>query len=157
MRAKVVTKDQDRHLEIRRDGVIGIAVSAPKVGLLTPSLPPLPPSTPLSSITSHLSAVRASPTAMGQSPSLIISSVGGLGESIGAMPILPPNGALAICAVGRAKWEIEWTMRDGGMKLDPGMVEKAGARAVLRCPVGWSADHRLVSDQGDDKDKQDCG
>ena len=35
-------------------------------------------------------------------------------------------------------------MRDAGMKVQPGDVEKAGMRAVLRCPVGWSGDHRAV-------------
>ena len=82
---------------------------------------------------------------MGVPASLVISSVGGLGESTGAMPIIPPGGPVAICAVGRAKWEIEWKLRDAGMKVDPTEVEKTGMRAVLRCPVGWSGDHRVVS------------
>jgi len=82
---------------------------------------------------------------MGTSPNLIISSVGGLGESTAAMPVLPPGGALAICAVGRAKWEMEWKEREGGMKMTPEEVEGGGMRAVLRCPVGWSGDHRVVS------------
>ena len=30
------------------------------------------------------------------------------------------------------------------MDLTPGAVEKKGLRAVLRVPVGWSADHRVV-------------
>lgn len=79
---------------------------------------------------------------------MVISSVGGLGESTGAMPIIPPNGPLAICAVGRAKWEVEWVHRDAGMKSSREEVERAGTRAVLRCSVGWSGDHRVVSLHG---------
>ena len=118
----------------------------PKYGLLTPSLPALEPSTPLSAITSHLAAARAQPTKPGgQSANVVISSVGGLGESRGAMPVIPPNGPLAICAVGRAKWEMEWRHADAGLKTTPEEVEQGGTRAVLRCPVGWSGDHRVVS------------
>ena len=76
---------------------------------------------------------------------MVISSVGGLGESTGAMPVIPPNGPLAICAVGRAKWEIEWRHADAGMKTTSEEVERGGTKAVLRCPVGWSGDHRVVS------------
>jgi 2-oxoisovalerate dehydrogenase E2 component (dihydrolipoyl transacylase) len=166
MRARVQTsdKDNDRWLEIRRDGIIGVAVSGishpllshritdthldPKNGLLTPSLPPLPPSTAITSLTSHISKLRADPTRpspLGSTPSITISSVGSLGECTGAMPVLPPGGGLAICAVGRAKWEMEYTMRDAGLKASREDVERGGMRAVLRCPVGWSGDHRVVS------------
>ena len=62
------------------------------------------------------------------------------------MPVLPPGGGLAICAVGRAAWAAEW--RPTGKKvwdLTPEEVRDGGMEAVLRCPVGWSGDHRVVS------------
>lgn len=62
------------------------------------------------------------------------------------MPVLPPGGGLAICAVGRAAWSAEW--RPTGKKvwdLTPEEVRDGGMEAVLRCPVGWSGDHRVVS------------
>lgn len=160
MRAKVVEQDHERFLEIRKDGIIGIAVSGepsicasyqekaersdPKFGLVTPSLPALDPSAPLSSITSAISDLRQNPTKMGTSANVVISSIGGLGEGLDAMPVIPPGGPIAICAVGRARWEVEWNARDGGMGLDRRDVEAAGTRAVLRCTVGWSGDHRVV-------------
>lgn len=63
------------------------------------------------------------------------------------MPVLPPGGGLAICAVGRAKWEMEWKKASGKgiMDMTPEDVERGGMAAVLRCPVGWSGDHRVVS------------
>ena len=133
MRAKVVGKGEERHLDIKRDGTIGVAVSGeskssvlhrlmkdPKYGLVTPSLPSLPPSTSISEITTHLSTLRKNPTKPGPTSNLVISSVGGLGESTGAMPVIPPGGPLAICAVGRARWEMEWNLRDQGLKVDRG-------------------------------------
>lgn len=77
---------------------------------------------------------------------MVISSVGGLGEAASATPVIPPGGPIAICAVGQAKWEVEWNLRDDGMKLDREEVERGGTRAVLRCIVGWSGDHRVVGD-----------
>ncbi|WWD22676.1 hypothetical protein CI109_107169 [Kwoniella shandongensis] len=146
MRARVKESGEERWLEIARDGVIGVAVSDPKFGLLTPSLPALPPSTSLGTITTHLQALRQSPTKPTTPAHLTISSVGGLGEARGAMPVIPPGGGLAICAVGRAKWETEWAL-DGEKSvwdLDESEVKAAGTRAVLRAPVGWSADHRVL-------------
>lgn len=75
---------------------------------------------------------------------------------------------MAICVIGRAKWETEWRLSasgsgSGGGKagvgsgrgsgrgiwdLTPEEVESGGMRAVLRCPVGWSGDHRIVSLKG---------
>jgi len=62
------------------------------------------------------------------------------------MPVLPPGGGLAICAVGRAAWATEWRLT--GKKvwdMTPEEVRDGGMEAVLRCPVGWSGDHRVVS------------
>lgn len=62
------------------------------------------------------------------------------------MPVLPPGGGVAICAVGRARWEIEYKANQGKiMDMMPEEVERGGTGAVLRCPVGWSGDHRIVS------------
>lgn len=62
------------------------------------------------------------------------------------MPVLPPGGGVAICAVGRARWEVEWKKGKGKGIMDmlPDEVEKGGTEAVLRVPVGWSGDHRVV-------------
>ncbi len=115
-----------------------------KNGLLTPSLPPLPPSTPLNAITSHLSAIRRSPTRQFAPANIVMSSVGALGESTGALPVLPPSGGVAICVIGRALWDVEWKLRSAGLRVDQSEVEKGGSEAVLRCPVGWSGDHRVL-------------
>ncbi|WVQ94174.1 hypothetical protein IAU59_001252 [Kwoniella sp. CBS 9459] len=166
MRARVKEASQgeghgsgERWLEVNRDPVLGVAVSDPKHGLLTPSLPPLSPSTSLSTITGLLHSLRHAPNRPSTPANLTISSVGGLGEARGAMPVLPPGGGLAICAVGRAAWEMEWVARNGlksqngadGVgkgksvwELDAPSVEKAGTRAVLKAPVGWSGDHRVL-------------
>ncbi|WVQ82907.1 hypothetical protein IAT38_005043 [Cryptococcus sp. DSM 104549] len=145
MRSRVKESGDQRWLEVSRDGLLGIAVSDPKSGLLTPSLPKIHPSTPLSQITSHLAALRLNASRPTPPGHLTISSVGGLGEATGAMPVLPPGGGLAICAVGRAKWEVEWAAADGKtFELDEETVKRGGTRAVLRAPVGWSADHRVL-------------
>ena len=120
----------------------------PKYGLLTPSLPPLPPSTQLSALTSHLSNLRQNASKPTSPGSITISSVGSLGECKGAMPVLPPGGGVAICAVGRASWGMEWRAprreKRGVWDWTPAEVEEGGMEAVLRCPVGWSGDHRVV-------------
>ncbi|WVN88520.1 uncharacterized protein L203_103731 [Cryptococcus depauperatus CBS 7841] len=145
LRSKVKESDGSRWLEVSRYGIIGVAVSDPKHGLLTPSLPALPPSTLVSQITSQISKLRENASRPSPPPHLTISSVGGLGEATGAMPVVPPGGGLAICAVGRAKWEVEWKVRDGKVfDLDEEQVKAAGLRGVLRAPVGWSADHRVL-------------
>jgi len=72
--------------------------------------------------------------------------VGGLGEAKGAMPVLPPGGGVAICAVGRAAWSLE--PRLGTKRVwdyTPDEVVSGGTEGVLRCSVGWSGDHRVVS------------
>lgn len=161
MRARAKEDGNRRTLEIARDGVIGVAVSGelsasldnsklmsdPKYGLVTPSLPSMPPSAPLSALTSALTALRQNPTKPSSPANLTISSVGGLGEGRGMMPVLPPGGGVAICAVGRAKWEMEWKNGSGKgiMDMMPEEVESGGMKAVLRVPVGWSGDHRVVS------------
>lgn len=157
MRARVREQGEQRWLDVSRDANIGIAVSDPKLGLLTPSLPALDPSSSVATIAGELSALRARAARPGPLPHITLSSVGGLGEARGAMPVLPPGGGLAIAAVGRAAWEMEWALRGGdktrgkdqfGLSgvwgVEPGQVEKAGPRAVLRCPVGWSGDHRVL-------------
>ncbi|OXH41615.1 2-oxoisovalerate dehydrogenase E2 component (dihydrolipoyl transacylase) [Cryptococcus neoformans] len=142
------TDGTEKWLEVSRHGIIGVAVSDPKYGLLTPSLPPLNPSTPIPILTNHLTHLRqtAHRPSSQEGAHLTVSSVGGLGECSGASPILPPGGGLAICAVGRAKWEVEWVKREGGKVFDLGVedVKSAGLKAVLRVPVGWSADHRVL-------------
>jgi 2-oxoisovalerate dehydrogenase E2 component (dihydrolipoyl transacylase) len=175
MRARAREQGSSRFLDIGRDGVVGIAVSGklpsrrcgrmfrsffadiiipafipdladPKFGLVTPSLPRLPPTAGLSTITSALSALRQNPTKPTSPANITISSVGGLGEARGAMPVLPPGGGVAICAVGKARWEVEWK-RGQSKTMDwlPEDIEQGGTEAVLRCPVGWSGDHRVVS------------
>ncbi|WVW81288.1 hypothetical protein I302_103279 [Kwoniella bestiolae CBS 10118] len=151
MRSRVKEREGERWLEVARDGVIGVAVSDPKYGLLTPSLPSLSPSTPLSAITSHLHSLRHAPNKPSTPANLTISSVGGLGEAKGAMPILPPGGGLAICAVGRARWDMEWVRANGDATagrsvwdMDENEVRDGGMRAVLRAGVGWSGDHRIL-------------
>jgi len=62
------------------------------------------------------------------------------------MPVLPPGGGVAICAVGRAAWCLE--PRLGGKRVwdcTPEEVVGSGVEGVLRCSVGWSGDHRVVS------------
>ena len=62
------------------------------------------------------------------------------------MPVLPPGGGVAICAVGRAAWSLE--PRLGGKRVwdyTPEEVVGGGVEGVLRCSVGWSGDHRVVS------------
>jgi len=62
------------------------------------------------------------------------------------MPVLPPGGGVAICAVGRAAWCLE--PRLGGKRVwdyTPDEVVGSGVEGVLRCSVGWSGDHRVVS------------
>lgn len=62
------------------------------------------------------------------------------------MPVLPPGGGVAICAVGRASWCLE--PRLGGKRVwdyTPDEVVSGGVEGVLRCSVGWSGDHRVVS------------
>ncbi|WOO85131.1 lipoamide acyltransferase family protein [Vanrija pseudolonga] len=149
MRARVKENaDGDRWLEVARDAAIGIAVSDPKMGLLTPSLPPVHPTAPVSAINDALATLRASPAKPGPAPNITLSSVGPLGEARSAMPVLPPGGGVAIAAIGRAAWEMEWALRDGAGQsvwtLDPESVAKGGPKAVLRCTVGWSGDHRVL-------------
>lgn len=148
MRARVKTEGEQRYLEVSRDANIGIAVSDPKLGLLTPSLSGLDPSSSVSQVNNALSELRAKAARPGPLPHVTLSSVGPLGESRAAMPVLPPGGGLAIAAVGRAAWETEWVLRDGGARgvwnLDPSEVERAGTKAVLKCPVAWSGDHRVL-------------
>ncbi|ODN73796.1 hypothetical protein L202_07324 [Cryptococcus amylolentus CBS 6039] len=145
LRSRVKESGGDRWLEISRYGTIGVAVSDPKFGLLTPSLPPLSPLTSLSAVAGHLQHLRETASRPSPPPHLTISSVGGLGEARGAMPVLPPGGGLAICAVGRAKWEVEWKAAEGkAFGKSPEEVAGGGLRAVLRIPVGWSADHRVL-------------
>lgn len=104
----------------------------------------------MSSIATELGNLRGRASRPGPLPHITLSSVGGLGEARGAMPVLPPGGGLAIAAVGRAAWEVEYALRDGAKGaggvwgVDPSIVEKAGTRAVLRAPVGWSGDHRVL-------------
>lgn len=76
--------------------------------------------------------------------SITISSVGALGESRGANPVLPPGGGVAIAAIGQAKWEAEWAAQGKVFEMDAESVKAGGLKAVLRCPVGWSGDHRVV-------------
>ncbi|RSH83941.1 hypothetical protein EHS25_005185 [Saitozyma podzolica] len=145
LRARVKEKDGARWLDVARDGTIGVAVSDKKYGLVTPSLPSLPPSTSLGSITSHLLALRSNPTKPSPPANLTISSVGALGEARAAMPVLPPGGGVAICAVGRARWEVEWKKgSERPMTRSPEEVREGGLEAVLRVPVGWSGDHRVL-------------
>lgn len=71
------------------------------------------------------------------------------------MPVIPLGGGVAIAAVGRAEWTMEWVLargrEDGTGKgrgvwgLTPEEVSQGGMRAVLKCHVGWSGDHRVVS------------
>lgn len=118
------------------------------MGLLTPSLPPVDPAAPVSAINDALAALRASPAKPGPAPNITLSSVGPLGEARSAMPVLPPGGGVAIAAIGRAAWEMEWALRDGAGQsvwtLDPESVAKGGPKAVLRVTVGWSGDHRVL-------------
>jgi len=61
------------------------------------------------------------------------------------MPVLPPGGGVAICAVGRAAWSLE--PRLGAKRVwdyTPEEVVSGGVEGVLRCSVGWSGDHRVV-------------
>lgn len=152
MRARVREADGHRWLDVSRDANIGIAVSDPKLGLLTPSLPPLDPASSVTSIARELSTLRDRAARPGPLPHITLSSVGGLGEARSAMPVLPPGGGLAIAAVGRAAWEMEWKLRDGAKGkgaggvwgVEPDDVEAAGPSAVLRATVGWSGDHRVL-------------
>lgn len=62
------------------------------------------------------------------------------------MPVLPPGGGVAICAVGRAAWYLEPRL-GGGKRVweyTPQEVVEGGMEGVLRCSVGWSGDHRVV-------------
>jgi len=66
------------------------------------------------------------------------------------MPVLPPGGGVAICAVGRATWVLEPRINGSGSgkrvwDYTPQEVVDGGTEAVLRCSVGWSGDHRVVS------------
>ncbi|KLT41769.1 CoA-dependent acyltransferase [Cutaneotrichosporon oleaginosum] len=151
MRSRVKEADEQRWLEVSRDANIGIAVSDPKLGLLTPALSGLDPAAPISAVNAALNDLRARAARPGPLPHITISSVGPLGESRSANPVLPPGGGLAIAAVGRAAWEIEWVLRNGNgpspssvWNLEPTQVEGAGTRAVLKCPVSWSGDHRVL-------------
>lgn len=150
MRSRVKEADEQRWLEVSRDANIGIAVSDPKLGLLTPALSGLDASAPVSAVNAALNELRARAARPGPLPHVTISSVGPLGESAAANPVLPPGGGLAIAAVGRAAWEVEWALRNGSAgpssvwNLDPGQVEAGGTRAVLKCPVSWSGDHRVL-------------
>jgi 2-oxoisovalerate dehydrogenase E2 component (dihydrolipoyl transacylase) len=62
------------------------------------------------------------------------------------MPVLPPGGGVAICAVGRAAWVLEPRLGGGKRVWDytPQEVVDGGMEGVLRCSVGWSGDHRVV-------------
>ncbi|WWC90177.1 uncharacterized protein L201_005110 [Kwoniella dendrophila CBS 6074] len=151
MRAKVKEENDKKWLEIGRDAIIGVAVSDPKYGLLTPSLPPFTPTVSISEITSHLHSLRESPSKPSIPANITISSIGGLGEGLGAMPILPPGGGLAICAVGKAKWELELNLSKGDInngksiwELNENEVIKGGWKSKLKVNVGWSGDHRVL-------------
>lgn len=145
MRARAKEQGSNRFLDIGRDGIIGVAVADPKFGLVTPSLPRFPPTVGLGTITSALSGLRQNPTKPTSPANITISSVGGLGKARGAMPVLPPGGGVAICAVGKARWEVEWKKgQSKTMEWLPEDIEAGGTEAVLRCPVGWSGDHRVL-------------
>ncbi|KAL7420402.1 hypothetical protein Q5752_005372 [Cryptotrichosporon argae] len=127
--------------------VIGIAVSDPKYGLLTPSFS-LSSALPLSAISAALAALRSAPAAPTPPAHMAVSSVGGLGEATGANPVLPP-GTTAICVLGRARWALEpvaGTESAGRSVWDwrPDEVLASGVAARLRVPVGWSGDHRIL-------------
>ena len=64
------------------------------------------------------------------------------------MPVLPPGGGVAICAVGRASWGLEPRLSGSGKRMwdyTPDEVGRADVEGVLRCSVGWSGDNRVVS------------
>lgn len=150
MRSRMKERDGERWLEVADDAAIGIAVSDPKAGLLTPSLPPFDPRSSVGSINRALSTLRQTAARPSTPPNITISSVGPLGEAKSAMPVLPPGGGVAIAAVGRAAWENELVLRNGKNNdgrvwdLSPADVAAAGTRPVLKCNVGWSGDHRVL-------------
>lgn len=150
MRARVKEREGERWLEVSDDPAIGIAVSDPKAGLVTPSLPPFDPRNSVSSINQALSQLRKNATRPSTPPNITISSVGPLGEAKSAMPVLPPGGGVAIAAVGRAAWENELVGRNGRngdgkvWDMTPDEVAAMGTRPVLKCNVGWSGDHRVL-------------
>lgn len=150
MRSRVKERDGERWLEVADDAAIGIAVSDPKAGLVTPSLPPFDPRNSVGSINQALTQLRKTATRPSAPPNITISSVGPLGEAKSAMPVLPPGGGVAIAAVGRAAWENELVARNGrngdGKVWDMTLDEVAGmgTKPVLKCNVGWSGDHRVL-------------
>ncbi|WWC67320.1 uncharacterized protein I206_101228 [Kwoniella pini CBS 10737] len=153
MRSNLKEEADKKWLQISRDGIIGIAVSDPKYGLLTPSLPPLSPFTNLLTITNEINSIRKKPNKLSTTTTanITISSIGGLGESINAFPILPPNGGVAICAIGRANWQIEWNLKNGIKEenksiweFNENQIQNGGTKAVLKVPVSWSGDHRIL-------------
>ncbi|RXK37753.1 hypothetical protein M231_05002 [Tremella mesenterica] len=177
IRSRVKEEAGERWLEVSRESTIGVAVSDPKHGLVTPSLPPLSSSislldlnmylnhlkrNPLSppplssssspSSTSSISSLSSSTSDSAskmlkppwKNPTLTISSVGALGQSTNFLPVLPP-GNIAICAVGRATWSFEPLLQPSKpFDVSPREVELGGMKAVLKVPVGWSGDHRVL-------------
>ncbi|EIW68089.1 hypothetical protein TREMEDRAFT_45044 [Tremella mesenterica DSM 1558] len=170
IRSRVKEEAGERWLEVSREATIGVAVSDPKHGLVTPSLPPLSSSISLLDLNMHLNHLKQNPLSPPlppssststlssstsdsaskmlkspwKTPTLTISSVGALGQSTNFLPVLPP-GNIAICAVGRATWSFEPLLQPSKpFDVSPREVELGGMKAVLKVPVGWSGDHRVL-------------
>jgi 2-oxoisovalerate dehydrogenase E2 component (dihydrolipoyl transacylase) len=162
MRAKVISNGDDKHLEIRKDGIIGLAVSGMSAILLPTgvcmySLPRPETRTghavpPCSSTIHPFVRDHGTPPRGAEEPDKAWAQCqsrrlvrGRLGRGIRRHARHTPRRTFGDLRSGRARWGVEWKLRDAGMKVDPVEVEQGGTRAVLRCSVGWSGDHRVVS------------
>ncbi|VDB85092.1 unnamed protein product [Peniophora sp. CBMAI 1063] len=125
-------------MTLRPHADIAIALSTP-TGLYTPVLQRVD-TQPVYTLASELRRVahlgRQTPSALTpadmpkRGATLTVSNVGAVGKGTGAAPVLVPGGGVAIVALGRARWEMDYDEFDGEKRL--------------RLPISWAADHRVV-------------
>lgn len=66
-----------------------------------------------------------------------MSNIGSIGKGSFASPVLVPGGGVAICAMGRAEWEMD-------VSADRWDASTRTGERRLKLPISWSADHRVV-------------
>ncbi|KZV75214.1 CoA-dependent acyltransferase [Peniophora sp. CONT] len=125
-------------MTLRPHADIAIALSTP-TGLYTPVLQRVDQQ-PVYALASEIRRIahlgRQIPSALTPSDmpkrgaTLTVSNVGAVGKGTGAAPVLVPGGGVAIVALGRARWEMDYDEHDGEKRL------------IL--PISWAADHRVV-------------
>lgn len=132
-------------LTVRPNPDIALALSTPS-GLYTPTLSLASSSSvyALAARMKHLAHLgrqvpsQLTPREMPKRGGTVtISNVGAVGKGEVASPVLVPGGGVAICALGRAEWQMD-------VSEEHWDAEKGTGARRLKLPISWSADHRVV-------------